>query len=325
MKPAEIVNLIDQLAREAGFESVGITPAQPITHADYFDEWLKRGYAGEMDYLGRHRDLRVDPRGLLGGARSIIVVAHNYHQSPEIPAESCRDYHARGRVSEYAWGRDYHRVIRKKLKRVANRLSHVLEIPFEWRICVDTAPIMEREFAALAGIGWIGKNTTIINRKLGSFFFLGEIITTLDLPASLPETDHCGTCTRCLEACPTGALTAPRQMDASRCISYLTIEHRSEIPEELQPLMSNWIYGCDICQEVCPYNQQAPMTHEPDYQLNTSNPLLPYPQLNDLIHMTDDQYKQYTTASAIKRASLNMLQRNAKIALRNNRNQNNTK
>ncbi|MHC4674522.1 MAG: tRNA epoxyqueuosine(34) reductase QueG [Planctomycetota bacterium] len=248
MNSVERVELIGRLAAEAGFEAVGIAPASPILRISYFEDWLSRGYGGEMSYLGRHQDLRVDPRRLLSGARSIIVVAHNYGQCSEIEFPSIVDgggeCDCRGRVGRYAWGRDYHEVVGKKLHGLVEELGKWIDEPFESRVCVDTAPLMEREVAAAAGIGWIGKNTMLLNRSLGSYFFLGEIITTLDLAPCEPQSDRCGTCKRCLEACPTGALIGPYRMDASRCISYLTIEHRMEIPVELQPMIGDWVYGC---------------------------------------------------------------------------------
>ncbi len=328
--------LVERLGREAGFERVGIAVAQPIARQDYFQRWLDEGLAGEMAYLRRWRELRTDPRILLPGARSVIVVADNYRQEganarggewergTEGETERLRDGEkergregAVGRVAQYAWGRDYHRVLRKKLHRLVKALRAELDEPFDARVCVDTAPVIERELAAAAGIGWIGKNTLVLHQDLGSFFFLGEIITTLELTPSAPATDHCGSCTRCLDACPTAALTAPYQMDATRCISYLTIEHRGAIPEPLRPLMDDWVYGCDICQEVCPFNQDAPAATEPAYQLNECNTLTPRPLLSSLLAFSPDDYQQQLAGSAMKRATLPMLKRNAAIAARN--------
>jgi epoxyqueuosine reductase len=321
MNPAERVELIRRLAERRGFDAVGIAPAEPISRMDYFKDWLAQGYAGRMDYLHRNQDLRADPRLLLEGARSIIVVAHSYGQDLESEEISTVDgvqtYDLRGRVARYAWGSDYHEVIRRKLRGLVEELANQIDEPFETRICVDTAPVIERAVAAAAGIGWIGKNTMVLNRQLGSFFFLGEIITTLELAPSEPQPDRCGNCTRCLEACPTGALIEPYQMDASRCISYLTIENRSEIPTELQPMMGDWVYGCDLCQEVCPYNCKAPSTSESAYKLDPDNQLVPYPKLVELMNMTDQEYDQHFAHSAMKRVSLSVLKRNAGIAYNN--------
>jgi epoxyqueuosine reductase len=320
MRLQQRTDLIRRLAAEAGFERAGIAPAQPPPHVDYLHAWLRKGYAGNMEYLYRHSELMQNPQHLLDGARSIIVVAHAYKPDPEAEAEFKRDVpydEPRGKVSRYAWGRDYHKVMRKKLKRMADALREQVDEPFQSRVCVDTAPLLEREFAMLAGVGWIGKNTMVLNRQLGSFFFLGEILTTLDLEPTGPATDHCGTCTRCLEACPTGALVGPYQMDASRCISYLTIENRGAIDEELQRLMGGWVYGCDICQEVCPYNRKSETGHEPDYQLKDDHPLLPRPKLSELREITDDEYRDQFQGQAIKRATSAMMRRNAEIALAN--------
>lgn len=324
MSPAQQAEIVRQTAVEAGFARVGIAAARPIAHADYFQEWLDRGCAGEMAYLARWRDLRVDPRRLLAGAKSVIVVGH--HNSPSVGQEAVGGQvevaptsptadHPRGRVARYAWGRDYHRVVRKMLRRLVARLHAILPGPFETRICVDTAPIVEREAAAAAGIGWIGKNTMIIDSQLGSMLSLGEVVTTLDLEPTRPVKDRCGTCRRCLDACPTGALTAPYRMDASRCISYLTIEHRGRIPPNVARRMGNWVFGCDVCQEVCPYNRKS--ARPPAGPVNERNPLVPSPRLADLLNLSKEQYDRYVAGSAMRRATLDMLKRNAAIALSN--------
>lgn len=314
MNSSQRAAVVQRLALQAGFERVGMVRAEPLPRQDYVAAWLERGWAGEMDYLRQWRELRGDPRQLLEGARSVIVVAHNYRQSVD---QSPKRQRGTGRVAQYAWGRDYHKVIRKKLRVLVKAMRAEMDEPFEARICVDTAPLIERELAMLAGIGWIGKNTMVLHQDLGSFFFLGEIVTTLELAASEPATDHCGTCTRCLEACPTGALIGPYRMDATRCISYLTIEHRSEIAAELQPMMQDWVYGCDICQEVCPFNQEAPVATEPAYQSSARNRLAPQPLLADLLNLTAEQYQEQLAGSAMKRATPAMLKRNAEIAAGN--------
>jgi epoxyqueuosine reductase len=326
MNPEQHSEIVLELAADAGFARAGIAAAGPVERADYVRDWLRLGRAGEMHYLHRHAELREDPRRLLDKARSVIVLADMYRQpgSPPSAPNGKSDVPTseniaaqRGRVAQYAWGRDYHRVLRRKLQRLADRLHEAVEIPFESRVCVDTAPIIEREAAARASIGWIGKNTMILHQDLGSFFFLGEIITTLELAPSAPAVDHCGTCTRCLDACPTDAFPAPYQMDATRCISYLTIEHRTEIDERLQPLMGDWVFGCDICQDVCPFNRDTPVATETAYATAERFPLAPHPKLDDLENLTEDDYAQSLAGSAMKRAKLNMLQRNARIARRN--------
>jgi epoxyqueuosine reductase len=263
-----------------------------------------------MEYLERNRTLREDPGELLPGARSVIVVALNYHQSaPARPHDE-----PRGRVAMYAWGRDYHRLMKKRLWKLVDGLRAAVAEPFEARVCVDTAPIVERELAARAGLGWIGKNTMVLNREQGSYFFLGEVFTTLALAADEPVTDHCGSCTRCLDACPTDAFPAAYEMDASRCISYLTIELREAIDEEFKPLMGDWVYGCDVCQEVCPYNREAPATIDP--ALKVREPA-PWPRLSELRGWTESEYAERLRGSAMKRAKLGMFVRNAGIASAN--------
>ena len=295
---------------------MGIAPAGPIARSAYVRAWLDGGHAGEMAYLHRRAELREDPRQLLEGAQSIIVVADLYRQAePEPPPND--EPVPRGRIARYAWGRDYHKILRKKLHRLTDALHEAIDEPFDARVCVDTAPLIEREAAAAAGVGWIGKNTMVIDPALGSFFFLGEIITTLELAPSPPMTDHCGSCTRCLDACPTDALTAPYRMDATRCISYLTIEHRSEIPAPLQPLMDDWVFGCDVCQDVCPYNRQPSVAADPAYQPRDRKGLGPRPPLAELLDLDDQAYRARLAGSAVKRATPLMLQRNARIVRAN--------
>jgi epoxyqueuosine reductase len=311
MTPTRNSRWITGIAHSLGFERVGIAPAVPPARAGYYRRWLSAGRAGHMDYLHRNVELRTDPRALLPGAASVIVVASNYHQ-PVPPQRDDRD--PCGRVARYAWGRDYHRVMTKRLSALVNRMRCGIDETFDARVCVDTAPLLEREYAAAAGIGWIGKNTMVLDRALGSYFCLGEVVTTLDLAPDEPVAGGCGTCTRCLDACPTRALHAPYEMDASRCISYLTIELREVIPDELKPRMGNWIFGCDICQEVCPHNRQAPMTIDPADAVRGPGS---HPRLRDLLSWTQDDYDRHLRGSAIRRAKLHMLQRNAAIALAN--------
>ncbi len=318
MSCERLTELVKQTALAAGFEAVGVAAAKPIERMEYVTQWLARGCAGEMDYLKRYHDLRMNPANLLPEAESVIVVAHSYRPgAADEERFGLDDDVPRGRVARYAWGRDYHRVLAKKLRGVVYALHQVLAEPFDSRVCVDTAPIIEREIAAAAGIGWIGKNTMLLHPRLGSYFFLGEIITTLKLVPSRPMNDHCGTCSRCLRVCPTRALQTPYGMDASRCIAYLTIEHRGEVSAELAPLMEDWVFGCDLCQEVCPFNQKAPPGSDSAYHLNPEQTWLPRPPLNDLLKWTEDEYRERLAGKAIRRARLAMLQRNAAIALAN--------
>jgi epoxyqueuosine reductase len=304
--------LILELAATIGFERCGIARAAPIGRSAYLADWLENGRAGSMDYLHRHFKMRADPSTILEGAKSVIVVAISYHQPA--PPQAGGEATARGRVAMYAWGDDYHDVIQSKLTELTDRMRADLAEPFEARVCVDTAPILERELAAAAGIGWIGKNTLVLHHEIGSYFFLGAVVTTLELAPDEPLPDHCGTCTACLNACPTQAFPKPYEMDASRCISYLTIEHRGDISKPFQKMMGDWVFGCDICQGVCPYNREAPTTREPRFALR---PPGPQPVLDDVLGWSVDDYHEQLHGSAMIRAKLDMLQRNARIALDN--------
>jgi epoxyqueuosine reductase len=301
---------------EMGFAAAGIAPATPTAYERELREWLAAGKHGEMDYLERHVDLRVDPARLVDGARSVICVADRYERG-----ESRRDDETErrsggwARVARYARGDDYHTVIRKRLHALADELRE--RFPDEtFRVCVDTAPLLEREYAQRAGIGSVGKHTLIIERGVGSYLLLGEIVTTLDLQANDPAPpDPCGTCTRCIDACPTNAIT-PWSVDATRCISYLTIEHRSAIDERFHEPMGDWIFGCDICQEVCPHNEptertKAAVSHEGYEPRRTGfDPL-------DVLSWSEDERIEAFTKSAMKRAKLWMMKRNALIVVGN--------
>ncbi len=324
MTPEEQSKLVKQLATAAGFDLCGVAAARPIPRADYVLDWLASGRAGTMAYLHRYVDRRLDPTQLVPGARSVIVVALNYHQhppaeltDPETPNASepnAKGQHAdgpRGRVAMYAWGDDYHKVMKKKLFTLADQLRRAVGRPFEAKVCVDTSPLLEREMAAAAGIGWIGKNTLVLNDVIGSYFFLGAIVTTLALAHDEPGEDHCGSCTACLEACPTQAFPAPYEMDASRCISYLTIEHREPIDPACHEAMGDWVFGCDVCQAVCPHNRKAPETAELRFAIREPGPR---PRLSELLNWSEDDYRETLRGSAIKRATYDMLRRNAHIA-----------
>lgn len=293
---------------------VGIAPAAPVDHAADLRQWLADGKQGEMNYLAEHLTQRLDPRVLVPGAQSIIVVADRYPASIERDLED----DANGQIARYAWGDDYHRVLKKRLHELADSLREVW--PDEtYLTTVDTAPIMERQHAARAGLGWVGKNTLLLNRHLGSYFSLGEIVTTLLLkpslePGDLP-TDHCGSCTRCIDACPTQCIT-PYSVDGSRCISYLTIEHEGPIAPALQQKMGQWVAGCDVCQQVCPFNQARapePAPH-PAYSPHELAPALP---LESLLSFDAAAREKTFLRSALKRIKLPQLKRNALIAAGN--------
>jgi epoxyqueuosine reductase len=249
---------IKQRALDVGFDLVGIAPPTAAKDLEFLPQWLKEGYGGEMSYLENPR--REDPRLVLPSVKSIVCVGLIYNTAHPYSTEVAdhapgTDSTPRGWISRYAWGRDYHKVMRQKLERLRSGLEQMSD-GVETRVYVDTGPVMERAFARISGIGWMGKNTCIINEDKGSWFFLGVILTSLDLAVDIPAPDRCGSCTRCLEACPTGALTEPYVMNASRCIAYLNIELRGAIPEEFRTAMGNNVFGCDICQDVCPWNNR---------------------------------------------------------------------
>jgi epoxyqueuosine reductase len=298
---------IKQRAAELGFDPVGITALGPARTYDAFRAWLDAGYSGEMTYLPRGAEKRRDTRLPFEGVRSAVVVALNY--GGKQPA---------GTVARYARGNDYHDVMIARLETLHGWIEAERGCDVRGKAYVDTGPILERDLAQRAGLGWIGKNTMLISPRHGSFFFLGALLLDLDLEADAPfDADRCGSCTRCLEACPTDAFVEPRVLDANRCISYLTIEHRSEIAPELQPLMGDLIYGCDICQDVCPWNHRF-ATELPDNELAArAENVTPDPA--ELMSLSDDDFRERFRGSPIKRAKRIGLARNALIALRNKR------
>lgn len=294
-------------ARELGFDRVATGPAAPPEHAGAFERWLEAGHAGTMDYLARTRAQRVDPQRLLPGARSIVAVALNYNPAPGDAIDD--DWQP---VARYARGRDYHDVIRPRLRALAAFIDEAAGS--RSRVAVDSSAVLERDLAARVGLGWIGKNTNLLSPELGSYFFIGIVLTTAALEADDAQPDRCGTCTACLEACPTGAFVAPYVLDARRCISYLTIEHRGDIAPGLVPAVADWVFGCDVCQEVCPWNRKAPPTREP--ALAPSAPLGP---LQALLALDDPAFRARFRGSAISRAKRRGLVRNVALALGNRR------
>jgi epoxyqueuosine reductase len=296
-------------AQELGFDACGVAPATAHPELRFFNEWLSRGYAASMAYLARSAEKRADVRNVLPSARSVIALATLYNTNRPYSTE-CTDAE-RAHVARYAWGDDYHEVIARRLDALIAWMHAQHREPFEAAPYVDTGPVQERVYARHAGIGWIGKNACVINEQLGSFIFLGEIICSLPLEPDPPSLDQCGTCTLCLEACPTAALVAPGVLDSSRCISYLTIEHRGGIPDELAPAIGRHVYGCDICQEVCPWNGAAPVSSDPAWQ---PRPAWDRPRLVDLLQMDQKDLRVGLRGSAMKRARADGLRRNLEVA-----------
>ncbi|WP_339728841.1 tRNA epoxyqueuosine(34) reductase QueG [uncultured Gimesia sp.] len=303
--------LIKQMAQEVGFDLTGLAPA--VTPAGYhgFLDWLNQGYAGEMDYLERRKDAYEHPRYVMSSVRSVLMLTLNY-RTEEPPSLSGTE----ARVSRYAWGTtDYHKVIRKKLKQLSRRI-HEQFPDCETRGVVDTAPLLERDFAQLAGLGWIGKNTLLLNKTEGSWFFLAGLLLSDELEYDAPqETSHCGTCTRCLDACPTDAFVEAGTLDARKCISYLTIELRDQpIPAELRPGMQDWMFGCDVCQDVCPWNRKAPVSGEPSFQpVESFSPV----DACELLTLDEGAFQARFQSTPMSRARRAGLLRNAAIVLGN--------
>jgi len=297
---------ISQIAHECGFELAGVASASPSADFDLYQDWVAEGMAGEMRYLtDRRADVRRDVRNLLPSAKSVICVGKLYN-TPDPPPQP-----GDAKISRYARGQDYHVVMRRALEEMVARLTAIE--PFEWKICVDTAPLLERSYARMAGLGWIGRNTCLINEPQGSWFFLGEIVTSLELEPGTPPPDRCGSCTRCIDACPTQALVPSSEgwkLDSRRCISYLTIELRGPIPEELQAGVGEQVFGCDICQDVCPWNSRAPFTDDPDFAGTTIS-------LEALAQLTPEEFRVRFGQTPLARAKHAGMLRNAAVALAN--------
>ena len=303
---------IKDKARGLGFDLCGIAPAGDLPELTFFREWLDRGYAGEMTYLHRSAERRADVRNVLPSARTVVVTATNYNTDRPYSTE-CADA-GRAHVARYAWGDDYHDVIGGRLDALLSWMRHEAAEPFEARAYVDTGPVQERIYAQHAGIGWIGKNTCVINPEIGSWIFLGVIVCSLPFEVDLPALDRCGTCTLCLEACPTGAIVAPGVLDSNRCISYLTIELRGDIPEAMRAAIGTHIYGCDICQEVCPWNATPPRSPDRAWQPRS---VWDRVDLLTLAGCTDDELADSLRGSAMRRTRAQGLRRNIDTALGN--------
>ncbi len=302
---------IKEQAHALGFELAGIAPAVEADGFAHLETWLAQGFAGEMEYMANHGDARRHPESILPNVRSVVMVGVNYKQESGVRSQGSG---ISGRVSCYAGGMDYHDVLREKLKKLLTWTQE--QVPgTRGRAVIDTAPLLERDYARRAGLGWFGKNTMLIDTRLGSYLFLGALLLDIPLNADEPfQTSHCGTCTRCLDACPTDAFVGPFQLDARRCISYLTIELRGAIPEELRPLMDNWIFGCDVCQEVCPWNRKAPAGMEAALQPSAAGLRV---DLLELLKLSDDEFRARFRHTPLMRTKRAGLLRNAAIALGN--------
>ena len=295
--------LIKRLAKQIGFSSCGISRARFLHEEEKnFEDWLNQGYQGTMSYLERNFDKRLDPTKLVPGAKSIISLTFNYFHTKKIFDDNSF------LISKYAYGKDYHIIIKDKLKALFSQMKKEVG-DIEGRVFVDSAPIHERAWAKISGLGWIGKNSLLLNKKMGSYFFLAEIVCDLDLEYDSTISDHCGTCTKCIDACPTDAITQAQVVDANRCISYLTIENKNEIPKELSKSFNNYIFGCDICQDVCPWNKFSTSHNEREF--------LPKEELSkmskkDWQELTHETFNKIFKNSAVKRTKFQGLKRNIK-------------
>lgn len=293
--------IVKRLAAEAGFDFCGISKAEFLEdEARGLESWLNKNYHGKMAYMANYFDKRLDPRLLVEGARSVITVILNYFPEEELPPTGYK-------ISKYAYGTDYHFVIKDKLKTLTGRIQEEIG-EIHGRAFVDSAPVMDKAWAKRSGLGWVGKNSNVINRKIGSFFFIGELITDLELAPDGPIKDYCGTCTACIDACPTDAIVEPYQVDGSKCISYLTIELKDRIPEEFRGKMENWAFGCDICQDVCPWNSFAQPHQTPEFSPRES-----LKEFKDWEEITQEVFSIMFRDSPLKRTKLEGLQRNIRF------------
>jgi epoxyqueuosine reductase len=298
-------------AKEIGFSSLGVASPDAEVHIEFYRRWLAKGYGAEMNYLATSAELKPSPTFLLPEAKSVIMVTLDYNQ----PTTSCPDS---PKIARYALGRDYHKIIRKKLKMLAAELGGAN------RICVDSAPLLERDFANLAGLGWFGKNTCLIDSRRGSWFLIGALLSSETFEPDSPALGGCGTCKKCVDACPTGAIVFEEdrwQVDARKCISYLTIEHKGPLPSEYKPRLAGWTFGCDVCQEVCPFN--APRDSQPVRGAFATDPDLlrtrDWPNLSHLSQISDEDWDELTRGSPVRRAGPTGLRRNANANLEENR------
>ncbi len=315
MDMVSVTNLIKQKAVDIGFDLVGISPVDSFPENQFYKEWLNQGFSGEMTYMERNQEKREDLKQILPNAKSVISCAVNYNTdypySTELPDKN------KGWISRYAWGDDYHDIIKDKLQILMDYIGSISSDEVSSRVYVDTGPVLERVYGKYAGVGWIGKNTCLINQQIGSWLFIGEIITDIELYYDTPVPDRCGTCTRCIDACPTDAIVKPYILDSRLCISYLTIELKNKIPQELRQGVSNNIYGCDICQDVCPWNKRAPFSDNMEFEPREQ---LYYPHLDSLSGISADEFRELFRGSPIKRTKRRGLLRNIMVAMGNSEN-----
>jgi len=311
--PATLAARVRALAREFGFQRCGIAGIELGEDEDHLRDWLQQGLYGSMAWMAQHGDKRSRPQDLIPGTLRVISVGLDYGRNDSDDAWDTLADGQRAYVARYALGRDYHKLMRNRLQKLAEQLQSEFGA-FGHRVFVDSAPVLERALARNAGLGWIGKHTCLIDRDGGSWFFLGEIYVDMPLPVDLPATAHCGTCMRCIDVCPTQAITAPYRLDARRCISYLTIEHEGAIPEDLRPAIGNRIFGCDDCQLVCPWNKFAKRTDEPDFRARNELDVATLPQL---FAWDEAEFLRRTEGSAIRRSGHERWLRNIAVALGN--------
>ncbi len=317
MSVHDISEKIKQAATAAGLELAGIAPVDDFAELKRFPEWIAEGRAGEMKYLESRTDAgelrRASLQSVFPWARSVVVCATNYNTAQ--PYSTAVNDLSRGWISRYAWSReDYHDTVLQRLREVETKLKDIAGQNIETRSYVDTGPIVERVYAKYAGLGWLGKNTCLINQQIGSWLFLGVIVTSVELTPDVPAPDRCGTCTRCIDACPTQALIAPHELDSNKCISYLTIEKRGTIPEQLREGIGRQVFGCDICQDVCPWNRKAPSSTKPEFEAREG---LVNPALAWLAEISEEEFRETFRGSPVKRTKHSGLRRNALIAIGN--------
>ncbi len=304
MDTARATAIVKRLAKEQGFMACGISKADFLEEeASGLEQWLKHGYHGDMKWMENHFDERLDPRKLMPGAKSVISVLLNYF--PEESQEA-----GTPKISKYAYGRDYHKVIRGKLKRMLQGIHEEIG-EVHGRGFVDSAPVMDRAWARRSGLGWIGKHSLLLSKKSGSFYFIGELIVDLELDPDGPSTDHCGSCTACMDACPTQAIIAPTVVDSNKCISYLTIEYKKALPSEFQNKMDQWVYGCDTCQDVCPWNRFSKPHQEPDFNLREAIGKNGWQEWEEITH---ELWEEIMQGSAIRRTGYEGFMRNLNFA-----------